>query len=162
VFPVLIVPPSRPVEAVIVSHSWMGVVCHWWKAPGEPEPRTRLCTAPDQCPCLSEADVPVTWHCYLLVVTLNNLRPGVLCLTDNGLSSLVSLCPEEVSFRGQVIVFKRSSAHKSSKVVAERSPKDWKRPLMERLSIRPTLEVIHGKKPVELWAKSHPEEDFLP
>jgi len=162
VFPVLIVPPQRPLEAVIVSDTWLGLCCHWWRAPGDPEPRTTICTAPAQCVCLSEPDVPFKWHCYILVVTMHNLRHGVLSLTDPTLHELVGIDADAVSFRGSVLIFKRASEHKSSKVLVEQSPKRWLRPLPDRLSLRPTLEAVYGKAQIAAWSALHPDEDFTP
>jgi len=162
VLPVLIVPPGPAITVVVISESWVGMHTHWWRHPNEQVPRTVLCTAPQQCVCLSEAGVPNKWHCYLPVVRLSDLRLGVLSLTDDTLTGLLTLSQDEIDLRGTVWDLKRSTEHKSSRIIAGRSERRYGRPLLDRFSVRPTLEAVYGKRQLDAWAANHPEEDFRP
>jgi len=162
VLPVLIVPPGPGITVVVISDSWVGMHCHWYKHPREANARTILCTAPDECPCLSEPDVPNKWHCYMPVVRLSDYRLGVLSLTDDGLTDMIALSQDEISLRGSVWDLKRATEHKSSRVIASRSERRYLRTLLERFSIRGTLDAVYGERQLAAWSKSHPDEDFIP
>lgn len=160
VVPVLIVPPERPLEVVVVGCSWLGLACHWWRPPGETRERTTLCTAPCRCICLSEPSVPYKWHCYLSVIRWSNYLPAVLSLTHDALEQLHNLDPDGTTFRGMSLLLRRTSAHKSSRVKVERNPKDWPRELMPRFNIEATMQSIYGREAWARWRESHQEEDL--
>lgn len=162
VLPVLIVPPGPASTFVIISDAWVGMICHWWKHPGEGWARTILCTAPTECVCLSEPNVPIKWHGYLPVIRLSDLRLGVLSVTDDTLARMVELAQDEITFRGLVLDMKRASEHKSSRVIVSRSERRYGRELIDRFSIRATLEAVYGTRQVASWSKGHPNEDFVP
>jgi len=161
VVPILIVGPTQPVEVVVVSHSWLALVCHWYQLPGERCKRTVLCTAPAKCICLSEVGVPVKMHCYLAVTRFSNYLPGILSLTPDGVQSMLGVYPDAVTLRGSTYRLTRSSLHRSSRVKSEASPMRWLRPLMDNFSVLPSLEAIYGKPSLDLWRELHPGEDGI-
>jgi len=161
-YPIVIVPPDRAMEVVIVSESWLGMRCHWGiGAPGT-SPRSWLCTAPESCICLSEVDVPIKWHSYLSVVTVHNMRPAILSLTTDGINSILDASEHCKTLRGLVMVLKRAGKHKSARVIAEPSERRFLRQLPERWCHFPTLEAVYGKPAMDAWRGLYPQEDGTP